>query len=81
MSVSRNRVSERQDTYDVVVLDTVGLAPGAHDVGIVVGQNGDLVDTLGAELRELLDVLGNVVGGADRGESTCIGKAVSMRTL
>lgn len=59
------------ETYNVVAGDTVGLTPGAHDVGIVVGQNGDLVDTLGAELRELLDVLGDVVGGADGGESTC----------
>ena len=58
------------ETYNVVAGDTVGLAPCAHDVGIVVGQNSDLVNTLGAELRELLDVLGDVVGGADGGEST-----------
>lgn len=64
--------------YNVVASDTVGLAPGAHDVGIVVGQDGDDVDTLGAQLRELLDVLGDVVGRADRGEGTCrVGVAVS----
>lgn len=58
-------------TYNVVAGNTVGLAPGAHDVGIVVGQDGDLVNTLGAELGELGNVLGDVVGGANGGESTC----------
>lgn len=57
--------------YNVVAGDTVGLAPGAHDVGVVVGQDGNDVDALGAQLRKLLDVLGDVVGGADGGEGTC----------
>lgn len=60
-------------TYNVVTGDTVGLAPSAHDVGIVVGKDGNLVDTLLAELGELLDVLGDVVGGADGSEGTCGG--------
>lgn len=58
-------------TYNVIASDTVGLAPGAHNVSIIVGQNGNNVDTLGAQLGELLNVLGNMVGGADGGESTC----------
>ena len=70
MSVNRNRVSERQDTYDVVVLDTVGLAPGAHDEGIVVGEDGNDVNTLLADLGEALQVLGDVASRADGGEST-----------
>lgn len=57
-------------SYNVISLHAVGLAPGAHDEGIVVGENGDLVDSLLAELGEFLDVLGDVVGGADRCEST-----------
>lgn len=68
-------------TYNVVAGHTVGLAPGAHDESIVVGKDGDLVDTLGAQLRELLDVLGDVVGRADGGEGTCRIVAVSTRTL
>lgn len=60
-----------RETYNVIASDTVGLAPGAHDVGIVVGQDGNNVDALGAQLGELLDVLGDVVGGADGGEGTC----------
>lgn len=55
---------------EVVSGNTVGLAPGAHDVGVVVGENSNDIDTLGLELRELLGVLGNVSGGADGGEST-----------
>jgi hypothetical protein len=62
---------EDRETYNVITGNTVGLAPGAHDVGIVVGQDGNDIDTLGAELRELLDVLGDMVGRADGGEGTC----------
>lgn len=61
----------KDSAYNVIAGNTVGFAPGAHDVGIVVGQDGNNVDTLGAQLRELLDVLGDVVGGADGGEGTC----------
>lgn len=62
---------ECRGTYNVIAGDAVGLAPGAHDEGIVVGEDGDLVDSLGAKLGELGDVLGDVVGGADGGEGTC----------
>lgn len=64
--------------YNVITGDAVGLAPGAHDVGIVVGQDGDDIDTLGAELGELLDVLGDVVGRADGGEGTCSEERVAV---
>lgn len=57
-------------TYDEVVLDTVGLAPGGHDVGVVVGNDDDLVDTLGLELGSLGDVAGDVRASAGRGEGT-----------
>lgn len=60
----------REKTYDVVVLDTVGLAPGAHDVGIVVGEDGNNVDTLGVDLGQTLKVLGDVTSGADGSEGT-----------
>ena len=65
----RNREG-REGTYEVVVLDTVGLAPGAHDVGIVVSKDGNNVDTLSADLGKTLEVLGDVTGGADGGEGT-----------
>lgn len=58
------------ETHNVVVLDVVGLAPGAHDESIVVGQDSNDIDTLLADLRELLEVFGDVVGGANRGEGT-----------
>ena len=63
-------IQKSGETYNVIVLDAVGLAPGAHDEGIVVGQDGNNVNTLGTELRELLLVLGDVVGRADGGEGT-----------
>ena len=68
-------------TYNVVASDAVGLAPGAHDVGIVVGQDGNNVNTLGAQLGELLDVLGDVVGRADGGEGTCRVRWRSARNM
>lgn len=60
----------RSSTYNVVVLDTVGLGPGAHDVGIVVSKDSNNVDTLLTDLRELLLVLGDVVCRADGSEGT-----------
>lgn len=68
------RVWFEEETYNVVVLDAVGLTPGAHDKGIVVGQDGNNVNTLGMDLGELLLVLGDVVGRADGGEGTGEGK-------
>ena len=55
---------------DVIVLDTVGLAPGTHDVGIIDGNDGDDIDALGLELGKLLNVLGHVSGRADGGKGT-----------
>ena len=63
-------IQEEGEAYNVIVLDAVGLAPGAHDEGIVVGQDGNNVNTLGTELGELLLVLGDVVGRADGSEGT-----------
>lgn len=61
---------KEKKTYNVITGDLVGLAPGAHDIGIVVGKDGNNVDTLGTELGKLLNVLGNVTGRADGGEGT-----------
>lgn len=55
-------------THDEVVGDVVGLAPAGHDVGVVVGEEDDLVDALGLELVALSDVAGKVGGGAGRSE-------------
>lgn len=68
-------------TYDGLILDTVGLAPARHDVGIVVSQADNLVDALGLELGELGDVAGDVVGGAGRGESTGQGEEDDLLIL
>jgi hypothetical protein len=56
--------------YDVVIADAVSLAPGAHDIGVVVGYNADNIDTLCAKLWKLFYILGNVTSGADWCEGT-----------
>ena len=56
---------------DVVARDVVDLAPGAHDPGVVGGDDGDLVYAFGLELVDLLDVRGQVVGLAAGGEGAC----------
>jgi hypothetical protein len=43
------------ETYDRLILDAVGLAPGGHDEGVVEGDHDDLVDALALELLELAD--------------------------
>lgn len=63
-----------REAYDVVVLDAVGLGPGAHDVGVIVGNDGDDIDTLGLDLVELGDVAWKVVGRAGWGEGTYLTK-------
>ena len=60
--------NQKDHTYNVVAADLVGLTPGAHDEGVVESQDGDNVDALLTELRQVLDVSGDVVHGAGRGE-------------
>ena len=66
-------IRARGSTYDVVTSDLVGLAPGAHDIGVVVGEDGNDVDTLLPQLGKVLDVARNVSGRADGSEGTCRG--------
>lgn len=51
-------------------MDTIGLGPTAHDKGIVVGNNDNIVNTLGLKLIDVLEVRWDVGGTAGRGEST-----------
>ena len=41
---------------DIIALDVIDLAPRVHDPRIIAGDDGDDVDALGLQLRELLDV-------------------------
>jgi hypothetical protein len=50
-------------------VDTVGLGPTAHDKGIVVGNDDNIVNTLGLELVDVLKIRWDVGGTAGRGES------------
>lgn len=53
-----------RESHDELVLDAVGLAPGRHDEGVVVGNDDDLVNALGLELVGVVDVRGDVGGRA-----------------
>jgi hypothetical protein len=56
--------------YDVVVLNPVCFAPGAYDIGVIVGYNTDNIDTFCADLWKRFNALGNVASGADWCEGT-----------
>lgn len=62
--------SKGETTYNEVIGDPVGLAPGGHDIGVVVGDDDDMVDALGLEGGLLIDEGGDVPLGARGGEST-----------
>ena len=56
---------------NVVASDAVGLAPCTHDVGVVVGENGDNINTLSPQSGKVLNVSGNMGGRANGSEGTC----------
>jgi hypothetical protein len=49
---------------------SVHLAPCAHNKRIIESKDSNNIDTLLLQLGEVLDVSGNVVGGASGGKST-----------
>lgn len=61
-------IAHEQDL--VGALDAVDFGPGAHDPCVVEADHDDLVDALGGDLVELLNVWRDVVGLAARGEGT-----------
>lgn len=59
-----------QDTYNLVIGDTISLGPTVHDKCVVDSNDDDLVNALGLDLVNVLDVRRNVRGTASRSEST-----------
>jgi hypothetical protein len=57
-------------TYNLVIGDTVGLGPTVHDKCVVDSNDDDLVNALGLNLVNVLDVGRNVRATASRSEST-----------
>jgi len=55
-------------TYDIIILDTIGLSPGTHDPGIVECNASNDINALALELGQFLDEAGEVLGGATGGE-------------
>jgi len=71
-------VAQEQDR---VVLDAVGLGPGAHDKGVVGGQHGHHVDALRAQVGELRNVVREMRAGAGRGEGAGEGEEDDLLVL
>jgi hypothetical protein len=59
-------VVRQKITY--TVLEALNTRPSAHDEGIVCGNDGDDINTFRLELVVLLDIAGQVLGVARRGE-------------
>jgi hypothetical protein len=70
LAIAHKVLTRSGGTHDFVSADLIGLAPGAHDEGVVESHNGHNVHTLSTELRQILDISGHVVHRASRGEST-----------
>ena len=55
-------------TYDIVILDVIGLTPRAHDPGIVESNAGNDIDALSLQCRQILNEARKMLGGAAGGE-------------
>jgi hypothetical protein len=55
-------------TYDIIALNVIRLSPCAHDPRIVECNDGHDIDALALQLAEVLDVAGEMSGGAAGGE-------------
>src|SRR4051812_1811511 len=55
-------------THDIVVLDPIGLAPGAHDKGVIESQDGHEIDLLALDFVQLLNVTWQMTHRAAWGE-------------
>ena len=58
------------NSYDIISLDTIDLAPGSHDPAIVRCDRRNDIYALLAELLDILDVRRQVAGLATGREST-----------
>lgn len=66
-------VSSCVETYNFLS-DAVGLAPGAHDPGIVHGNASNDVDSLGLQLWQIINESRKVASAAARCEGTWNGE-------
>lgn len=57
-----------REEQDIVPPNVVRLPPGTHDKRIIGRDDGNDVDALLAEVREVLDIAGDMAHGASRGE-------------
>lgn len=67
---SSSRGEAAEQSYNRVIHHFVGFAPGAHDEGIIEGDNGNDIDPLLLELGQVLDISGQVVDRAGGSKSS-----------
>lgn len=60
----------KRETHDLVVGNTVGLGPAAHDKGVIYSDDNDLINALGLDLIDVFQVGRNVRARASRCEGT-----------
>jgi len=61
-------------THNIIILDTIRLAPRTHDKRIVVGNDGHGINALAFDCAQIVDVAGEMLRGAAGGESAWDGK-------
>jgi hypothetical protein len=64
----KKKAQEWRQSYNIVILDVIGLAPRAHDEGVVEGNAGNDIDALALQLGQILDEARKMLGGASGGE-------------
>lgn len=64
-------------THNIIVLDAIGLAPRIHDERIVVRNHRDDIDAFGLDRLEVVNVAGEVAGGAAGSEGAWKGEGAS----
>lgn len=60
----------KRETHDLVVGNTVGLGPAAHDKGVIYSDDNNLINALGLDLIDVFQVGRNVRARASRCEGT-----------
>jgi hypothetical protein len=66
-------------THDIVILDAIGLTPRAHHPRIIERDHRDNIHALGLDGLEVLNIAGEVAGGAAGSEGACRRGCVSIR--
>lgn len=65
------KAGEGGQTYNIVILDAIGLTPRVHHPRIIERDHRDNIHALGLDGLQVLNVAGEVAGGAAGSEGAC----------